>query len=303
MNPDSITCPICGAFKINSFEARAYDSSIPDQSVSIRACDACDFAWQWPLGRSADQSKEFFQSEYQAERKESYFDKERRREIASLQLDFLTSLNVQSHTLLDIGCGDGIFASESAKCGWNVIGLDPATPTIDEHAVNPPNLKLVNGTLDDLGPDEKFICVTMWDVVEHLPDPVPLLRNAWERVLPGGWLILETGNYQSAERLLAGGDWWAWQLDHRWYFSPSTLLHLLTPLGYSEFRLAERVMRPWSSGTVNFRAPSKLQTVLSLAKRPWKRAAIISEHAAKREAMHRWPDWAGLQIFALAVKK
>ncbi|MBK8376013.1 MAG: class I SAM-dependent methyltransferase [Sphingomonadales bacterium] len=120
-----------------------------------------------------------FQSEYQAETKESYFDKERRCEISGLQLDFLTKLNVQSHTLLDIGCGDGIFARESARCGWNVIGLDPATPTIGEPTENPPNLKLFNGTLDDLAPDEKFKCVTMWDVVEHLPDPDPVLRNAW----------------------------------------------------------------------------------------------------------------------------
>lgn len=303
MTPDTTGCPLCGETQIHSFEASAHDSNVAGKKVALRDCLACEFAWQWPLDRTPEQSKEFFREEYQAKRKGSYFDKERRSAIASCQLEFLSELELQAATLLDIGCGDGAFARASARKGWKVTGLDPALPNDVEALDSPGIMTLVKGTPTDLDADKKFTCVTLWDVIEHLPDPEPVLRSAWDLVAPGGWLVLETGNYQSAERLLAGSTWWAWQLDHRWYFSPSTLLALLKPLHYAELRVAKRVLRPWSRGSSSFSAPPQWQTVLSVLKRPWRMTAIVAEHAAKREAATRWPDWAGLEIFALAVRK
>lgn len=303
MNPSSVDCPLCGNSEIRYFMGIAHDSNIHDDSVSIRICESCDFAWQWPLGRSVDQSKDFFLSEYQAGRGASYFDAEARIQIAELQLGFIKELGVRSTTLLDIGCGDGTFGRAAASSGWNVVGIDPAIPPENVAISHNSNPKLIRCTLDQLDPNDKFSCVTLWDVIEHFPEPELLLSNAWGRVLPGGWLIIETGNFQSAERLLAAQNWWAWQLDHRWYFSPTTLLHLLKPLDYSKAVLAKRVFRPWASGRFEYEAPSKLQTVLSVIKRPWRKDGICQEHRIKREAKTRWPEWAGLQIFSIAIQK
>lgn len=304
MNPASSTCPLCSHNALSHMECSAADASAEGQTVSIRTCPGCHFAWQWPLERTAQQSSAFFQAEYEGERKSSYFDKELRSKISQLQLDFLAELGIEQNTLIDIGCGDGTFATEAAKKGWKALGLDPAIPPgMQEKAALVPNLHLMNGTMDGLDPRAKFMCVTLWDVVEHLPDPEPVLKKAWDLLAPGGWLVLETGNYQSAERLLSGRHWWAWQLDHRWYFSPATLLQLLKPFQYAESRLAKRVFRPWSSGSVHYRPPSRLQTLLSVLKRPWRTSKIIQEHATKRYAASTWPEWAGLPIFTLAIKK
>lgn len=305
MHPDSHACPLCSASPATTFLGRAFDAPQENATVSICACPACDFAWQWPLARTAQQSEAVFHTEYQTERKESYFDKERRSEIAALQLDFLDELEVPVRTLLDIGCGDGTLAIAAAQRGWATVALDPAMP---EHAASPPPSaapapKLIRGTLEQLGEGEQFMCVSLWDVVEHLPDPEPTLAQAWERVAPNGWLVLETGNYQSTERLLSGSQWWAWQLDHRWYFAPSTLARLLEPLGFRQSRLAQRVMRPWSTGQARLQPPSGLQTALSIAKRPWRAHPIAAEHAVRRQAATRWPEWSGLSIFTLALQK
>ena len=308
MHPDSHTCPLCQASPAQTFLARAFDSPVQGTTVSICACPACDFAWQWPLARTAEQSAEVFQTEYQAERKQSYFDKERRSAVAALQMDFLDGLEMPVRTLLDIGCGDGTFVVAAAERGWTATGLDPALP--DQAALACPQdaaatqaPRLLRGMVEQLASDEQFLCVTLWDVVEHLPDPEPTLAQAWARVAPGGWLVLETGNYQSTERMLSQQNWWAWQLDHRWYFAPPTLERLLEPLQFRQSRLAKRSMRPWSAGPARSQPPSGLQTALSIAKRPWRAAPISAEHATRRQAATRWPEWSGLSIFTLAVQK
>lgn len=303
MNPASSTCPLCQHDAIIDMECIACDADQADKTVSVRTCPACDFAWQWPLKRTVEQSNVFFQNEYKNKREASYFDIHLRTQISNLQLGFLNELDIREKTLLDIGCGDGNFATEAAKNGWTALGLDPAMPAERQQQTALARLKLTSAQLEHLPADEKFMCVTMWDVVEHLPDPEPMLKNAWERVAAGGWLILETGNYQSAERLLSGRGWWAWQLDHRWYFAPPTLLRFLKSFPYSESRLANRVFRPWSAKKPSFRAPSFLQTSLSIIKRPWRISAILSEHGAKRHAAAKWPQWAGLPIFTIAIRK
>lgn len=303
MKTDGISCPLCEGTDVRSFDARAHDSSVAGRTVAICACPSCDFAWQWPLDRTPEQSKEIFQEEYRAERKGGYFDKDMRSAIANCQLDFVAELDVQTRTLLDIGCGDGTFARECAKRGWQALGIDPALPDHLSEPDHSGNFALIKGMPADLGLGRKFACITLWDVVEHLPDPRLVLRTAWDLLAPRGWLVLETGNYQSTARLLAGTRWWAWQLDHRWYFSPSTLRVLLEPLGYSDFLIADRVLRPWSNAASHSNAPSQAQTFLSVLKRPWRAAATRSEHAAKREASSRWPEWAELEIFTLAIRK
>ncbi len=302
MKPDSIGCPLCGRLEVRNFEAIAHDSDVQDKAIAIRECLKCDFAWQWPLARTTEESKIYFESEYQTERKDSYFDKERRIEIAKLQLGFITELSIKPGTLLDIGCGDGTFANEAAKIGWSVTGIDLVIPENPNPTRNG-DLHLIGGTTDDLASDRKFMCITLWDVIEHLPDPKRILSEAWEHLLPDGWLIIETGNYQSVDRVLSEHNWWAWQLDHRWYFSPSTLLYLLEPLKFEEAHLAQRVFRPWSREKFDYHSPSKFQTFLSVLKRPLHREVIIREHTAKRNAYSKWPKWAGLEIFTIAIKK
>lgn len=302
MNPSGNICPLCAASKVRSFDAQAFDSPNRSQRVAIRICDACDFAWQWPLNRTVEESKSYFEAEYAEQQQGSYFDKDSRTKIAHLQLEFLAELKIKEQSLLDIGCGDGVFVSLAAAEGWHAFGLDPSMP-LSTISLATGNLEVLKGGLDELDSEKLFHCVTLWDVVEHLPQPEIVLKKAWDRVLPGGWLVIETGNFQSVEQVIAGPKWWAWQLDHRWYFSPSTLMSFIKSFEYVEICIADRVLRPLTNGGEKYKPPSKLQTLLSVLKRPWKKSQIIAEHQAKRQAALKWPEWSGLQIFALAVRK
>jgi len=106
--------------------------------------------------------------------------------------------------VLDLGCGDGLFSHLLAMAGMNVTGLDVETAAIDQarskcasqiYPERSPRFEHSTG-----GPlpfaDGSFNGVVMFDVIEHLPNPVALLRE-FQRVLPpGGKCIISTPSWQ-----------------------------------------------------------------------------------------------------------
>ena len=231
----------------------------------------------------------------------SYFGKAKKREICALEMEFVNSLVPARGSLLDVGSGAGTFVEVAFECGWDAYGVDPAGPEIEESAEGRV-LRLFSGTLADLKKDARFDVVTMWDVVEHLERPLELIVECKDRIVPGGWLVIETGNFHSTGRVLGGKEWWGYQHDHRWYFSPGTLQKLLRSAGCVNFRLCERTLRPWVKKAGNFEGPSKLSYLLATAKRPWKTFKNIDEFKRLSALRRRYPDSANLQIFTLAAQ-
>jgi SAM-dependent methyltransferase len=147
--------------------------------------------------------------------------------------------------LLDVGCGLGFFVRKAKQRlpGWEVGGVE-----ISEHAVRYaseelgiPDLR--SGLLEDAGfPDDHFDLVTLWDVLEHLRDPEPLLTEALRILKPGGICFMHTPNVQlqvpkaKLKRLLKGMDPEVHYLeakDHLHLYSPTTARRLLERVGFA----------------------------------------------------------------------
>ena len=82
----------------------------------------------------------------------------------------------------------------------------PPSPAIARHAIDHFGFENVHiGTLDTAELEKgSFDLITMWDVVEHVPEPRDLLEQARELLKPGGLLVIETQNVNSRfARLLA----------------------------------------------------------------------------------------------------
>lgn len=105
---------------------------------------------------------------------------------------------------VDLGCGDGLYAHLLAKQGIQVIGFDPEPSAIEQanqatkdqaypgrrprfECIAPGPLPLAGGTAST---------VFMLDVIEHLPNPTAVLREASRLVAPGGHLIVSTPAWQ-----------------------------------------------------------------------------------------------------------
>ncbi len=132
--------------------------------------------------------------------------------------------------LLDIGCTAGDTLMLFQRCGWNGVGID-----VDPDAIayaKSKGLQVHLGTLDawieKLTP---FHFITLVDVIEHLQDPLSLLRQVFSLLTPGGLFYLKTPCADSfPHRFL--GDRWLESCEHLHFFSRQTLQMMLEKAGF-----------------------------------------------------------------------
>jgi 2-polyprenyl-6-hydroxyphenyl methylase/3-demethylubiquinone-9 3-methyltransferase len=121
--------------------------------------------------------------------------------INPLRAEYISSkVELEGKTLLDVGCGGGIFAEALHDKGAIVTGIDAAGPGIEiakHHAKK--NNKLIDyqeSTAEDLiqKSSEKYDVVTCLEVLEHVPDPKLLVKTCIDLLKPNGDLFLSTIN-------------------------------------------------------------------------------------------------------------
>ena len=96
--------------------------------------------------------------------------------------------------LLDIGCSTGQFLSAARQIGWVGQGLE-YSPDSSRVARELRGLDVKTGVLSaDTYPPDNFDVITLWDVIEHLPDPCGTMRHIARILAPGGLLVLKTPN-------------------------------------------------------------------------------------------------------------
>lgn len=139
--------------------------------------------------------------------------------------------------VLDLGCGYGYFL-RCLGAQYEGVGID-----ISEHAVQTARerygLDARAGVLNETSfPAGHFSLVTMWDVIEHLPDPKRTLGIVRTVLKDDGVLALTTGNVGSLVARLCGARWHLFTLpDHLWFFSERTLRALLEKTGFRVIEL------------------------------------------------------------------
>lgn len=105
---------------------------------------------------------------------------------------------------VDLGCGDGLYAHLLAKQGVEVIGFDPEPSAIEQanQATKDQTYPAKRPRFERLAPGPLPLeggaagTVFMLDVIEHLPNPTAVLREASRLVAPGGHLIVSTPAWQ-----------------------------------------------------------------------------------------------------------
>jgi 2-polyprenyl-3-methyl-5-hydroxy-6-metoxy-1,4-benzoquinol methylase len=133
--------------------------------------------------------------------------------------------------LLDVGCHLGFFLDVAKANGWDVKGVEPSRWSVEQARAR--GLDVRHGTLDSVYfEDGQFDVVTMWDVIEHLSDPLAELKRTHRILKPDGLLAVSTMNVDALFPRLAGRRWpWYMQM-HLIYFSKRTLHNMLTKAGF-----------------------------------------------------------------------
>lgn len=142
---------------------------------------------------------------------------------------------------LDIGCSGGDYLAFLRKLGWEVCGIE-----LDEgaarHARERYGIHVHAGPAEHtLGefPDNGFDVVTMWHVLEHVFDPLLVLREVSRILKSDGILLLEMPNYNSLWASILGEFWFPLEIPrHLYHFTPSTLQAILTKAGFRVAKLS-----------------------------------------------------------------
>ncbi|WP_010521407.1 class I SAM-dependent methyltransferase [Aquimarina agarivorans] len=125
-------------------------------------------------------------------------------------------------SVLDIGCGTGSFLEALKNKSWNVIGAEPnqgAKSKAEEKGID-----CVSKT-NEIG--QKFDIITMWHVLEHVPD-LEAQFNEFKRLLKlNGKIVIAVPNFKSYDASFYGKFWAAYDVPrHLWHFSENAISKL-----------------------------------------------------------------------------
>jgi 2-polyprenyl-3-methyl-5-hydroxy-6-metoxy-1,4-benzoquinol methylase len=135
--------------------------------------------------------------------------------------------------LLDVGCGAGAFLEGMRERGWQVEGIEPGVRAAT-YAREELGLEIQNATLEEAHLELASLdVVTMWNVLEHLSDPVQSLNRIREALRPGGLLVCAIPNVDSYDLRLFQQYWAGYDLPrHLFVFPPETLQRMVQSAGF-----------------------------------------------------------------------
>lgn len=219
-------CPICTAIRDPKSEIGALGyQSIRDPRFSYARCRQCGAVFVHPMP-----SPEMLYAHYQdpayfaGNAEQGYQDYAAIRKALvphfRRRLRTLSRYHAPPGRLLDFGCADGFFLELARARGWEIAGVELAQKMARQTAqrLQVPIVHDVEAL--PFPPEHLFDAITMWEVIEHLPDPVAVLARLRRRLRPSGILMLSTPN---------AGHWQAIREPEAWAaFRPPSHLVLFT---------------------------------------------------------------------------
>ena len=271
-------CPVCGSER-SSLALRDVRDYVTGEAFSIVRCEACTFAWTAPVPPSLDP---YYPPRYRgfnplaaALLRWSY-----RRRVASW-LERLPRVG----RALEVGTGRGWMLRALRERGWTAIGTE-RTPDAALAAARASGATVHAVEVADLD-ERNFDLVVMFHVLEHVDDPVAMLRAVAARVRPGGTLVLGLPNNASWQARATGRHWM--HLDtprHLGHFSPESIEAALGTAGFDiasvDFRSYEHDALGWTQSALDalgFEKGVILKRLIGLRERRGPLAATLAAFA------------------------
>ncbi|MDP3900379.1 MAG: class I SAM-dependent methyltransferase [bacterium] len=198
-------------------------------------CSGCGLIFVWPLPKDFAEiySQDYFSGASQGFGYADYnADKKPMLSAWLKYLALIEKLLPNKGRLLDVGAATGFFMCLAKERGWQVNGVE-----ISDFAARSgrkAGLEIFTGTLENAPfAEESFDLITMWDVVEHLPQPREFFSRASRLLKKGGVIVINTPD---AGSILAGLLGKRWHLivppEHLHYFNLNSLSLLLSKTGF-----------------------------------------------------------------------
>ena len=252
---ESHPCPVC--------DARQPQPAFTVKELSIVRCRACGMHYVEP--RLANEALyEIYKHDYFHSNKEGYEDYElirqlRQKTFEKWYAEIRPFLKRTCGRALDIGCAAGYFMGILKADGWEVRGIE-----LDDSmhgALRAQGHTIFTQPLEFFDRAETYDLITLFDVLEHLPQLQSDVSKLASLLADQGCLALVTPNIDSFQRKLCGTRWFQFKpTEHIYYFSPATIRRLFEPHGLRVVLLK----RSESSDSVMFTTrPSRSEAMAS----------------------------------------
>lgn len=273
-----MNCTTCGSSAIGGYLRG-------DDVGEILQCTACESVFL-SQERQESPAESLYSQDYFTEREGYFFHDgvvDGSGQESAHVADFRAGLAlVEAHapatgSLLDVGCATGSFLSLAQAKGWECRGVEVSTFAAAQ-ARERTGCEIFCGKLEDAPfASGSFDVITMWDLLEHLPDPLQGLETARRLLKPSGLLLVNTPNENSLLRQVArllyrgsGGRITAPvnRLYHRYhlhYFAAETLTVLYRRAGFELLEMTTKQI-PMSRGRISV-ATKMAMRALSVAER------------------------------------
>lgn len=151
----------------------------------------------------------------------------------------------ERNSLLDVGAGTGDFLRSAIAQGWNTKGVEPSAKA--RNVAKKKGIHLEASLADVKG--EKFDAITLWHVLEHMPDLENSFKELSALLKEKGTLFIAVPNYKSFDAQFYGKYWAAYDVPrHLWHFSKSSMhslceknnldIHAIRPMIFDAFYIS-----------------------------------------------------------------
>lgn len=170
------------------------------------------------------------------------------------------------HLILDVGCAQGTLALLLGEYGYKVYAVDIREPFLEyaKSRYEYGEVEFVCGNILETEFDDKFDLIFANQVIEHLVNPVPLLKRLRHFLTPGGHLVMTTPNHSYLKNKLpshrelgnheqySGFQYSADGEDHFFAFTAEELKVYCREAGFTEVRV-DYYATPWITGHCKIR--------------------------------------------------
>lgn len=174
------------------------------------------------------------------------------------KLNLINSLQLNRGRILDIGAGTGDFLSVAKNDGWQTIGVEPSEKA--KAIAKNKGVSFVEQTSEL--ENNSFDVISMWHVLEHVPDLDAQIKELKRLLKSTGTLIIAVPNFKSFDAIHYGKFWAAYDVPiHFWHFSKTAIkllfekegmkLEKVLPMKFDSFYVS-LLSEKYKSGKMNY---------------------------------------------------
>ena len=227
-------CPACGGGAFSPF-ITCTDQVVRRQAFQIQRCQRCQLLFTNPRP-TADRIADYYQSDAYIshdDTRSALIDtvyRTVRSYTLSQKEKLIRQLNGGVGELLDYGCGTGAFLQHCRDKVWGVTVFEP-DPDARQLAQQRTQSEILKD-LNNIPEGKRFDVITLWHVLEHVPNQNETLSRLADTLQPGGSLVIAVPNPASADAQQYGRFWAAYDVPrHLYHFTPDVLKRLIETHG------------------------------------------------------------------------